>query len=939
MALYIEIGGARTLIPGVYDTFKVANSPTAPVPAGRSVVILGEAEEGIPGSELNLIQNRYTDFEEVRNFYKSGPIVDAARMLLSNQPSPVFSGAIQALYIYKTNASVRAEKAISSPSNYGSIVAARYGENGNLIKSQIKTHTSEVKPSKSNILYLPSPVARNFQRVYNGIKSTAAAIAAAGVGVGLADEFATDFAVASNVAVSGGVVRTGIGTGTITVSALNDNLTITGSSIFGTNVQVGDVAYILPGGSLAGTSDANAGAYLVVSWSDNEIVLKQLKHVTTTGEANVVAFDTTVTSLAANDLQVCSPLTISLTSTTPTGAGATLEILEASGDKLAAGMLSAEADHASIISSSTAALASISATVPSAGKLRVQISNGSFSVTPKAGDMIRIPRGSLIQGATLKNVGLMIVESASAQSITMSHLFAGMTTEAVSSVQLAGSTTPFTHATGFVSTDVAAKKLDSSAELKRSIEVIQTVDGSQLPESGIGGNNVLEMGYWAPTATAATVSINQNGIMTITPTGSGLSTITINLKKYKTLGQLVDFLNSQANVSAKLVQPIYASLSPSVLDMVSSVGILSGHSVKSLNGKIKKDYNDWKQFFIDNPSLVSFKENNALILKAGLPDAEAISSFLSGGALGATSNASVQAGLDAALKVDARIIIPLFSRDAQFDIDDGLTDTNSTYTISSINAAVKAHVSTASSALFKKERYGQISIDSSFEEAKLASATQSFERTQMTFQRCEAQNSDGEIQTFLPWMMACSIAAGRAQAALGTSMLRKPFLLSNVKHIGQQSLFSDSLTLDFDPEDRGQVEEAIEAGLVVMRSVPGFGVRMESPDLTTRSRVNDPQGWVYERVNVLFTCDEIRQTLRNSLENFIGNRTSDTPLAVIKTALSNAILGFVSSGAILDGAVLKMQSLGNVYKAQVSILPAEALEAIILDVEAQRSVG
>lgn len=939
MALFIEIGAAKTLIPGVYDTFRVANSPTAPIPAGRSIVILGEAEEGVPGSELNLAQNRYTDFEEVRNFYKSGPIVDAARMIFSNQPSPVFGGAVQALYIYKTNASVRAERAITSPANYGSFVAARYGEAGNLIKSQIKTDTSEVKPSKSDILYLPSPVPRNFQRIYNGVKTTAAAISGAGAGVGLADEFATDFAVTGNVSVTGGTVRTGINPGTITVSASDDDLTLSGAGLFGTNAQVGDVAYILPGGTLAGSSNANAGAYRVVSWTDNQVVLKQLKHVDASGEANVVAFDTSVTSFAANDLQVNAPLTISLTSTTVNGSGATLEILEAVGNKLGAGMLSCESDHATIINSQTAALAKVSATVPAAGKLKVSLSNGSFTLVPKAGDMIRIPRGSLIAGTTNKNVGLLIVESATAQSITMSHLFTGMTTEAVAAVDLNGSTDIFTHAVGFVSTDIAPKRLDSSAELKRMVEIIKTDTGEQLPTSGIGGNNVLEIGYWNTAATAAQISINQNYIMTITPTGSGLTTITINMKKYKNLGQLVDFLNTQANVKAKLTLPIYSSLPVTVLDMVTSLGCLAGHDAKSYNAKIKKDYYDWKQFFNDNPSIVAFKENNAYILKVGLPAAETSAIFLSGAALGATTNASIQAGLDAALKVEARMIVPLFSRDAQFDIDDGLTDPDSSYTISSINAAVKAHVSTASSSLFKKERFGLISFDGSFEDAKLAASTQSFERTQMTFQRCQATSGDGSLQPFLPWMISCAIAAGRAQSALGTSMLRKPFLLSEVKHIGQKSLFDDTLVLDFDPDDRGKLEEAIEAGLVVMRPVSGFGIRMESPDLSTRSRINDPQGWVYERVNVLFTCDEVRQTIRSVLDNFIGNRTSDTPLAVIKTSISNTILSFINGGALLGGEVLKMESLGNVYKAQVKILPVEALEAIVLDVEAERSVS
>ena len=939
MSQPFEINGAVTLIPGVYDTFSVASSPTAPVPAGRSVVLIGEAEEGVPGSELVLSKNRYTDFQDVKNFYKSGAIVDAARMLLSNQPSPVFGGAVQALYIYKTNASTRAEREITSPADFGALVAARYGEGGNLIKTQIKSHTSEVKPTKSGIGYLPSPVARSFQRVWNGQKTTAAAIAAAGTGVGLGAEFATDFAVASEVGVTGGTARSGLTPGALTAAASGDNLTLTSTALFGTNAQAGDIAYIAPGGTLAGTGDSNAGAYLVVSWTTNEIVLKQLKHVEAAGEANAEAFDTTVVAFVAGDLQVNAPVAISVLDTTVTGSAASLEILEASADKLALGMLHCEADFTSLLTAATAAVARVTASVPSAGKLQISLASGSWSSTPKAGDKIRIPRGSLIAGATAKNVGTLVVESASGQQIVASHLFTGMTTEAVAQVSLAGSTTILSWAPGFVSSSVAAKRLDSASEAKVKIEASKSDTGEALPASGIGGNVALELSYYHASATAATVTIDSQRIMTIDVTGSGLSDVVVNTKKYKTLQALADFLSTQAGVSCRVAQPAMATLNPNLLDMVTAVGCLAGQTLPAYNARLKKDYSDWKQFFADNNSLVAFREDAGLVLKAGLPAAEASAAFLSGAAIGATSNANIQDGLDAALKVEARLINTLFSRDAQYDIEDALTDEGSSYTIDSVNAAVKAHVATASGTLFRKERIGMISWDGSFDEAKTKAGEMGYERLQMAFQRCEATAGDGSLQTFLPWMVACAISAGRCQSALGTSMLRKPFLLSSVSHVGQLSLYTDTLASDFDPDDRGQLEEAIGAGLVCMRSVAGFGVRMESPDLSTRSRQNDPEGWVWERVNVLFTCDEVRQTLRNSLENFIGNRTSDTPLAVLRTSLTNAIGGFVSGGSLLGGQVLKLRSLGNVYTSQVKIIPAEALEAIILDVEAERNVS
>jgi hypothetical protein len=941
MSMPFTINGARTVIPGVYDTFRVEGSLPAPVPAGRTVCIFGEATEGVPGTELDLRLNRYTSFEDVKDFYRSGPIVDAARQLFSNQPSPVFPGAIAALYVHKTNDSSRAEKTIAAPSGYGDLVAARYGELGNQIKSQILESQSETLPTKT-FLYLPSPAARNLRVVVNGVTSAVLAMAADEV----ASDFVTDANAVAGLSATGGTVRTtNVASVDVDLTASGDVITITktaGVGDFGTAAQVGDVLYIKEGSAIAGGSDENAGAYLIESWSATVITARQLKHIESSAEANVVAFDTVVgATVAVGDLLANAPVVFACDGATPVGAGATLEILEDSADKLALGMWVRYADFANILADSTSTIAQISTSIPVAGKLTVTLDTGSWSTIPSVGDVIRIPRGSLIAGATNKNVGLFVVESANSQSVTMAHLFAGMTTEAVAAVALNASNDELQWATGFVSSSVDAKRIDSSAERKVKIRASRNSDGATLPEDLIGGNPCLEIGYYKAVATACTVSISSRRVMTISPTGTGLNDIVINLRKYATLQDLVDFLSTQDGVSAQIPDLRFRSLSTDVLDAVDSLGCLDGHADPAYDARIKKDYYDWGQFFEKNFSLLAFSEGN-LVLKAGLPDAEATAGFLSGAELGSTSNAACQAALDAALKIDARIIIPLFSRNAHYDIEDALTDSGSSYTIDSINAAVKAHVSTASSTLFKRERFGMTSYDGSFEDSVNAVATLSYERCQMPFQRHNALNGAGELEKFQPWMAACSVAAGRSQSLLGTSMLRKPFLLSSAEHVGQLSMYTDTLAQDFDPEDRGQLEEAIASGLLVFRSVPGFGVRMESPDLSTRSRDNDPKAWVYERVNVLFTCDEVRQTVRSVLENWIGNRQSDTSLAVVRASAEDALGPFLvgtGNGSLEAGSVLDIEDLGNAYKARLSITPTEALEAIILDVLAERQTS
>lgn len=939
MAIYFDIGGSKTLVPGVYSTFEVASSILSPAAAGRSMGLIGEATEGAPGQDLNITTNYFTSFDDLKAVYKSGPLVDAARQCFNTQPSA--TGSIFRVYAYKPNASTRASKTIASPSGYGSTVAIVYGDRGNEIRSQIVDNQAEVKPTVT-FTYLPSPAARNLKTSVSGAISATLALSADALGAAVASALAG----VSGLTVTGGTARTSVVSGPmiLDITTSGDNLILTrasGSATFDSSITVGDVAYIDTGVDLSGTADANTGAYMVVSCTTTALVLKQVKHHNGTAEVNAVALATdTAASVAAADLKINAPLVVSVSASTITGSAATLELLEATADKLGLGLLYQNGSFANILVNSTSSIANISATVPSAGKLTVTLSTGAFTQKPKAGDVVSVGRASLLAGGTLKNVGLFVVESASSQAITMSHLFSGMTTEAVVSVALNGANDVLALAAGFVSSSLASKRLDSSAERKVNLDTIRTTDGVVQPASAIGGNVCFELSYYNGAATAATVSIDSQRVMTIDLTGSALTDITVNTKKYKTLQDLADFLNTQTGVSAKVANPLLKSLPSSCLDMVTNVGILSGSAVAAYNGRLKKDYYDWNQYFDLNTVLVDFTEGG-LSLKAGLPAAEATASYLAGGEVGATTDASIQLGFDQLNKVAVRVVIPLFSRDAIADIQDGLTDTGSTYTIGSVHAQAKAHVATASNDINRKYRFGAVSIDASFEDSKDLAATDSSERLQIFFQRSTATNGDGELVKMLPWEAAAAVSACRCQSVLGTSMLRKSFLLSSVEHVGAKSLYDDTLRQDFDPADRGQLEEAIAAGLAVLQALPGFGVTMVSPDLSSRSRTNDPRAWVYERVSVLFVCDEVRDTVQNVLESFIGNKTTDISEALLRSAVTDTLDTFTptnGNGAIMVYKVLDVKLIGNIAKVKYSIKPAEALEAIILENTADRSL-
>lgn len=936
MVIPFTIGGARVVIPGVYDVLRVQSSLPSPVPAGRSILILGEAEEGLPGNLLDLRLNYFTDFNSVRDYYKSGTIVDAARMAFTAQPNPVFGGAIQRLYVWKTNQTTRASKVISSPVGYGSIVAARYGEDGNMIKSQIKG-LSEVKPTKT-FAYIPSATAQTLKVSVSGAV-TEIVLGAPNVvtGAGCAKELATKLAAVSGLsaaAISAKPVVVGVD-GTISMVGAQVKITATTGSI-GATVAAGDVLVIPEGSQLAGADNQYAGAHVVGSVSTTAILMTQMTRWDAdveVAQALAPASETFADGVAA-DASSFAPVVVSVEEVTTTGSAASLEIASAGGSVIAALNAVDVAGLVSIINPNDAAVATISA-VASGSKLSVAI-NGTltgFVPAPVVGDIVQIGRSSAIAGAAKENVGLYVVESASAKALTLVAR-TGLAPVSVAAVANNVTASDLAKTAGFVSTSILPKKIMSASEAQVWIEAIDTKNNISFPTTKVGGIVYLEVGFSDGVATGCTLSIDAMRTMTIAVAGG--STLSVKLNKYKTLQNLVDFLNTKTGLTAKVPAAIHKNLPTSVLDAVDSVDILGAISAASTNGRIKGDYYNFKKLLDDNFGLIAFQAG-VLALKAGLPSPEATAAFLAGSVIGGTSDADVQAGLDQGLKIDVRNVVPLMSRDAVEDIADSMTDSASSYSIDSINAAVKAHVATASTIKVKRYRFGVISVHESFENAKTKCAEMSYERLQMTFEQYRAIDGNGAIQWFLPWMGAMAVATGRSQAALGTSMLRKTFAVSAVKHVGKKSLFDDSLIQDFDPENMGQVEEAIEAGLVVHKAVIGFGVRMESPDLSTRSRVNDPEGWVWERVNVLFTLDEVRTTVDNTLENYIGARQSDVTTSTIQEAVNSVLRPFVASGSLISYKVNSVVKEGTGYRVNLSVLPTEALEFIGVEIVAERS--
>lgn len=947
MTLAFSINGARAVIPQVYSYLLVQPSLPAPVAAGRNVLIIGEADSGVPSSYLDLQLNYFTDYNSVLSYYKSGTIVDAARQYFSAQPSVVFGGSLNRLYVYKTNDTTRAEKVISSPSNFGSIVSAAWNEDGNLIRSQIRTAQAEVKPTVT-AAYIPSAAnTRTIKINVSGKPLTTSSLSAASMAPAVVSAMST--AIGAHGTVAGGTLRTVVtGTGVnaaITGSGSLMTLTFTGTNFSLGTVVSGDTLVVPQASGLIGAGLGNGGVFLIESVSTTSVVARKIWSWNGSGvDTDYLAPESaSVTGLVSADQSayataeflIFAPVTITVTETTTAGSGATLELSDSTGSNAFSSAFIEYSAWSNLISSNGLLVGNIAASVAS-GKLTITLDGTTWSSLPSVGDTIYIDDSTPVCGASHENVGFYLVNSVSYTTLELIPV-GGSSIAAVASVAIAG-VQPVKYQSAFLTNGIAAFRIVSSAENEVYIDASRSKDNSVWPNTPIGGNSVIEISYYNASVTAATLSIDYRRKMTITFTGGSLSPITIVTAKYRTLKELVEYINTLSGFTCRVSDIKYNGYLSSVLDMVTNVNILSNTAISAYNGRIKKDYADWTQHFLDNANGILAFAAGSILLKCGLPDVEASVGYLSGATIGSTTNSAISAGIAASLKINVAYVHSLFSRDAIYDIDDALTDPSSAYTIDAVNAAIKANASTASGILVKRERFGMQSFHGSFSDAKLKAGQSGYERCQMTFQLSRAVGSDGNINWFLPWMLGACICAGRAQAVLGTSMLRKSFNVSDIKHIGNQSIYSDTLIKDFDPEDQGKLSEAIEAGLLTFKFNSGFGVQLVSPDLSTRSRVNDPAGWVYERVNVLFTLDEVIQTMRSVLENFIGSRTTDIAPAIVISALNQVITTYVGQGALKTGKVNSVKDLGNQYACQVSLTPSEALEALVIEVTAERGV-
>ncbi len=422
---------------------------------------------------------------------------------------------------------------------------------------------------------------------------------------------------------------------------------------------------------------------------------------------------------------------------------------------------------------------------------------------------------------------------------------------------------PPASAYGSVSTSGSPKVLTSVAEYQVDLNVSRASDATNEDLGTNLGQAVLALGYKGTTATAVIAS----GIMTITVTGgAGTSPAAITLADYATVGDLAVYLGTLTGFTAAPATAAQGSRPSTDLDD-GSYTMASTQGAKT--GRIKADGARFLAAVNASASveLVAVAPATKLI---GLPDVSALA-FLTGGSRGATTDARIQAALDALQAVRCNFVCTLFSQDATTDIAAGLTDASSTYTIDSINANVRAHILLMSQVKRRRPRQGFTSKRSTFAAALEAAGNMAQGRIAMAFQDAKDLDSSGSIRQFQPWMTAVK-AAGMQAAGFYRPIFNK---LVNVSGVLQAAG-------DFDDQLDSDLEKALLGGLLPMTRLEDGGFKFVS-DQTTYSRDSN---FVLNSIQAIYVADTIAQTTAKRMEaSFVGQSVADISAALALTTL------------------------------------------------------
>lgn len=471
----------------------------------------------------------------------------------------------------------------------------------------------------------------------------------------------------------------------------------------------------------------------------------------------------------------------------------------------------------------------------------------------------------------------------------------------------------------------------AAAEPKDNITVVQTRDGITYGPTTVGGSIVMTVGYYDATlaATAATVTIDQYNVVLTVTGGPDAGTRTLVKSQYPTMTDLVNAIGANNGWTAAIGVG-FNNLSPSLMDRVSTAGAQS-HAAGLMPFRAKADASSVKStidlcpFAFLAPSTGSY---------TGLIDAVNPAVYLANGSLNKTVDADIANGFTAMTKMRVNAIIPLFSRDATADIADGLTDSQSTYTIAAVHSGLKNHLSFTATTKARSERQGYASIKDTYANSKLAVSNMGYGRVQMVIQDVKQVDSTGVIRWFQPWALACMIAGSRCGSPVGTPLTFKYMNATGIRQTAQPMTTPDaSIVQDFDADI--MYDDAIQNGVTFLEHPQTGGFRVVVDNTTYGKDGN----WVLNRGNVLYAADVVAYDFRNQLEQaYVGAKNTITN-GEVASFTQGLLATYLTQGITVAPGYknLSVRITGNTINISVVVVLVEGIDFILTDLTITRA--
>ena len=425
--------------------------------------------------------------------------------------------------------------------------------------------------------------------------------------------------------------------------------------------------------------------------------------------------------------------------------------------------------------------------------------------------------------------------------------------------------------------------------------------------------------------TACTMKILDSGgtrkLTTTVTGGPGSEALDITLSNHNTIQQLVDYIsNFNAGASYTCYTDYYnaGTVSPQDLDFYNDIDIRNFPlDVKTAIADILANINTYS-------SLMAATRVSNIYGQLALISSTA-RRFLSGGVNGATTNSLVQTAFDALLSVDCDIVVPLFSQNASADILDGLTDSSSSYTISSVNAMADSHCRMASSTLNRRERTAFVALKDTYDASKTAAQLMNSEFVSMVLQDVYTLDGTGATLWKNPHVFAAMCAGMEAGAEIGMPLTKKALNCYGVRHS------------TFDPQT--QYADAITNGLFFAEQGDQGGVTIVCGN-TTYQR---DSSFVWNRRSVIRASFYTAKTLRSQLEStFVGKyRSAGASLASQIKSVSQSVLSALLTANILapdakNGGLgyrgLKVTITGSIVTLYVIVTPVAGIDFVLANI-------